>query len=114
MTPCRHQLLRVTASTYNTLLTAFPLVGVEQRRDAPHGHAPVLSLRSRCRDLQVLRTIALGREVLRWNLELFREHHGDRFGPAVRQGQIVDIATDGIRMPFDQEDLARIAFDRAM
>ena len=84
----------------------------EQGRDAANGHAPIDTARSGRLLLQVLRTVSLRGQVFRRYTELLGQQFGRRFGAAIRQRQIVDVISDRISMPFDQEHLARIARDR--
>ncbi len=87
---------------------------MHERRDPAHGDPAVLAARTIGLDLQVLRAIALRHQVLRWDLEGFAEHRGDRLGAMVGERQVVDVVTDSVGVALDQEHLVVIARDHPL
>src|ERR1700693_1770067 len=85
----------------------------QQRRDALDRNAAIGTLRAVGRDLEELLAIALGHQVLRRHHVDVGQYHGDRFGAAIRQRQVVDVVARGIGVTFDHEYLARVALHRA-
>ena len=66
------------------------------------------------RDLQELLAVALRDEVLRRHAERLGEDDRHLLGAPIRQGEVVDVGADRVRVAFDEEHLVRAPVEHAV